>query len=84
MYLLGLGVGGSLPGFLSTDLPTETATLRWVTITEVTLRWNLAGLFGVYIFRADRGLRAGLGWGSMAQILAKAGGRKAPIMEVAA
>jgi hypothetical protein len=61
MYLLRVGVVGSCR---SPYQPTQAAILTgyWVTITSVTLRWNLAGLFGVYMWRADRGLRAGLGW----------------------
>jgi hypothetical protein len=33
-----------------------------VTVTSVTLCWNLAGVSGVYRYQANRGLRSGLGW----------------------
>ena len=57
--------------------------LNRVTVTSVTLGWNLAGVSGVYICGVGRGLLVGLvGSGSMGQILAKGCGRNAPIMEV--
>jgi len=48
MYLLSLGPAGSCGGSYQ---PTERQPLYWVTITQVTLGWNLAGVCGVYIWR---------------------------------